>query len=90
MAEDFFAVLLAYPAAALQMDEHMLDMESEKKNDIPMGTVITNTDVNIHEAEIAHIPQKSAYTYTAYTTKEEQTGYVATVQVGDHHTMTHI
>lgn len=25
MAEDFFAVLLAYPLAAFQMDQHMID-----------------------------------------------------------------
>ncbi len=40
MAEDFFAVLLMYPCAALQMDEHMIDegeyRDSKKDDDLRM------------------------------------------------------
>lgn len=35
MAEDWFCALLGYPALAVQLHEHMIHTELEKKNDSP-------------------------------------------------------
>ncbi len=91
MVEDFFAVLLAFPAAALQMDEHMLDMENDKKNDIPMG--MTNNSNLTYDNEITAVPEKGGQINQAYEPHYAEVGvvyvppkkdlHVVTVQVGD-------
>ena len=55
MVEDFFAVLMVYPLAAFQMDQHMIDegeyRDSKKHDDLPMdGIVVANPTVTVHQA----------------------------------------
>ncbi len=79
MLEDWFALLIIYFSAAVQMDQHMEDMENEefnKKNDIPMtsnGKEVPPPYQYNNSAldQVDTMPEgKNAYSNVAYITPE--------------------
>ena len=69
MAEDFFAVLLLYPLAAFQMDQHMLDNDPnglrKKNDDLPMNGLPMTTKP---EHQVEYMPNEA--TNKAYVISE--------------------